>query len=229
MKAIVLNAVRYSDNSFMVSMFTDQQGLVTVNIHTGVKRSRFKRSYLSPLSILEVQLSGKPSSEVKYISDCALAYPFRSLDVNPMKILEAQFVAEMLQKSLRYQQQDPELFEFVRTSVITMDESSDGVNDCHIIFLTKLMSYVGIMPDISDFDDYAVLDIEEGRMTAESFGECLNHKLSECLVNIIKDEPFRLTSSQRSEFIDFIVRYYQHHLFAFGNIKTLEVFREMAR
>ncbi|MCQ2338668.1 MAG: DNA repair protein RecO [Paludibacteraceae bacterium] len=229
MKAIVLNAVRYSDNSFMVAMFTEQDGLVTANVHTGGKRSKFRRSYLSPLTILDVRLTGKSSSDVKYISDCSLAYFFRSLDTNPVKMFEAQFIAEMLQKALRYQQQDSGLFGFILDSVMTMDESSEGVCDCHVIFLVRLMSYVGIMPDISGFDAYSVLDIEEGRMVSQCMGQCLPHELCSSLVSIINDEPFRMTSSQRSEFIDFIVKYYQHHLSGFGNIKTLEVFREMSR
>lgn len=227
MKAIVLSAVPYSDNSFMVSMFTENDGLVTVNVHTGGKRSKFRRSYLAPLTILDIQLTGKQSSEVKYVSDCSLAYSFRTLGVNPVKIFESQFIAEMLNKALRYQQQDRGLFCFLRDSVVAIDESTEGVSDCHIILLVRLMSYVGIMPDVSDFCGESVLDINEGRMVSQCMGESLPHELSCCLVSIINNKPFTLTSSQRSQFIDFIVRYYQRHLAGFGVVKTLEVFREM--
>lgn len=229
MKAIVLSAVQYSDNSYMVTMLTEHEGLVTFNVHTGGKRSRFRRSYLSPLTILDIQITGKPSSEVKYISDCVLAYSFHSLDINPVKMFESQFIAEMLVKALRFQQQDEGLFAFVKDSVIAIDKSTEGVSDCHLVMLVKLMRFVGIMPDVSGFDEHSVLDITEGRMVSQCQGECVRHELCSCLVRIIRDEPFSISSGQRSEFIDFIVKYYQHHLSGFGVIKTLEVFREMGR
>lgn len=229
MKAILLNAASYSDNSFIVNMFTEGDGLVSVNVHTGRKGSKFRRSYLSPLTILDIRLTGKPSAKVKYISDCSLSYSFRSLSTNPVKMFESQFIAEMLNKALRYQQQDSSLFDFVHNSIIAIDESEESISDCHIVFLVKLMSYIGIMPDISDYNDNSVLDITEGRMVTHPQGEYLTKELCSCIVSIINNQPFHLKSSERSQFIDFLVRYYQHHLSGFGNIKTLEVFREMSR
>lgn len=229
MNAVILSAVQFSDNSFMVSMFTEQQGLLSASVRTGGKRSKFRRSYLAPLTILDVQFSGKPSSEVKYIADCSLAYSFRSLDTDPVKMFESQFIAEMLLKALRYQQQDTGLFSFIIDSIQEIDSQTDDSSNAHIIFLVRLMSFVGITPDVSDFNDSSFLDIKEGRMVSQCQGDCLPHDLCSCLVSIIRNEPFRLNSLQRSQLIDFIVKYYQHHLSGFGTIKTLEVFREMSR
>ena len=227
MRAIVLTSIQYSDNSYIANLYTDSQGMVSVSIRTGSKRSKFRRSYLVPLTLLDVELSGRERSEIRYIADCTLSYNACTLSTDPLKILQSQFLAEMFHKALRTGEPDPTIFSFLRDSIIALDLATSSTLNTHLHILIKLMFYIGIMPDFTDFSADKVLDIAEGKMVYVSSCEYLNHDLSSLLINLASNPSTPLTSPQRRDLIDFLVRYYQRHLSGFGIIKTLDIFREM--
>ena len=226
MRAIVLISTQYSDNSFIVNLYTDESGMVVVSVRTGGHRSKFRRSYLMPLTILDVELTGRERSEIRYIGDCSLAYNPHTLGIEPIKILQSQFLAEFLHKALRTGGQDIAIFNFLEDSIHQFDTLENSLN-FHLHFLAKLMPFVGIMPDFTAFSDDSVLDITEGRMVMFSSGDFLEHNLCQRLMQIYETPNAHLTSADRRDLIDFFAKYYQRHLAGFGNLKTLDIFRTM--
>ncbi len=226
MKAVVLTATQYgSDSSYMVSLFTEEAGSVSASVHIGGKKSKIKRVHLAPLTLLDVELSGREKSEVKYIGDCRVYRICDGIAGNILKVLESQLVAEALRKVLRYEHGDAKMYEFIEKSIIELDEMRDGVEDWHLKFLVQLMERVGISPDVSDYREGDVLDLIEGKSVRYSLGESLDPEMTLAVVKLMRGEG--IESSQRAKMVDFIEKYYQLHLEGFGKLKSLEVLREL--
>ena len=69
MRAIVLTSTLYSDNSYMLNLFTDELGYVVVSVKVG-RRSKVRLSHIQPLTLLMVELHGRPSQQVMHVTEC---------------------------------------------------------------------------------------------------------------------------------------------------------------
>lgn len=226
MKAVVLTATQYgSDTSYMVSFYTEEAGSVSASVHIGGKRSKVKRVHLAPLTLLDVEFTGKEKAEVKYVSDCRVYRICDGISGNILKVLESQLVAEALRKVLRYEHGDAKMYEFIEKSIIELDGLTEGVEDWYLRFLVQLMEKVGISPDMSDYREGDVLDLMEGKSARFSLGEILDADMTKAVVKLMQGEG--IEPGQRRKMVDFIEKYYQMHLEGFGKLKSLEVLREL--
>lgn len=229
MKSIVLTSTQYRDDSYMLNLFTESAEVVSVSVSVRGRSSKVKRGYLMPLTLLDVEFRGKENAKVRYLSDCRVYRVNSDLTLNPMKMLVSQFLAEMIWRTFRFGGGDGRVFDFIEKSIIEFDELREGVQDWHLLFLIRMMHYIGIMPDLSDYSDGCVIDVSEGKAVRYGFGEVLDSEMTGCLVKMMRDVDFRLSGRERSRMVDFIVRYYQVHLEGFGEAKSLEVLRSLAR
>jgi len=202
----------------MVRLLTRDKGMVTVSVHTGVKSAKMRKSFLLPLTLLDVELTGRETNEVKYISDCRVYQQCNDLIANPMKMLGSQLLCEMTEKALRFQTiADEETFDFVERSVVEVNDLQGDVESWMIIYLYGLMQQVGIVPDLEGYEDGMSLDMVEGRVVL--FGQY--ERETRALVKTLSGEDigdcFKMT-------IEFLIRYFQLHLEGFGTVKSLGLF-----
>ena len=218
MKAVVLGSVAYSDNSYMVKMLTAENGVVSVSVHTGGRNARMRKSFLLPLTLLEVELAGRENNEVRYISDCRVYRQCNDLIANPMKMLGSQFVCEVTEKALKFQTSaDGGIFDFVEDAIVEMDELKGNVESWIIVYMYGLMQQVGIVPDLGGYESGMSLDLNEGRVVR--YGKFARE--TEALMRVLGDgdvgNDFLLLA-------EFTIKYFQRHLEGFGTVKTLALF-----
>lgn len=229
MRAIVLTSTQYRDNSYMLNLFTESAGVVAVSASIGGRSSKVKRGYLIPLTLLDIELKGKDNAKVWHVNDCCVYRVNNALMLNPIKMLVSQFLAEMIWRAFRFGGGDRIIFDYIEKSIIEFDELENGISEWYLGFLVKMMHYIGIMPDISDYSDGFVIDISEGKAVRYCFGEKLDIDTTRCLVKILRNETFRLNEKERSKMVDFVVKYYQVHMEGFGDVKSLEILRSLAK
>ena len=148
MNAILISAVRYSDDSYMLNLFTDQLGFLSASVKVS-RRTVVRSSYLTPLTQLQIEFSGRPSQSVMRITECQL----RSGEVanqqnSEVKLMISQVVAELLMKVLPRGVQDADLFHFIDNSIVSFNTMRRGVENFHLIFLLKLTHYLGLFHNI---------------------------------------------------------------------------------
>lgn len=217
MKAVVLGSVAYSDNSYMVKLLTRNKGIVTVSAHTGGKGAKMRKSFLLPLTLLEVELTGRENSEVKYIADCRVYRQCNDLIANPMKMLGSQFLSEVTEKALKFQTSAEEgIFDFVEKSVLEMNELQGDIESWMIIYIYGLMQQVGIVPDLSGFKPGMALDIDEGRIV--QFGEFVYETAA--LMRVLEGG---YVAQDFFSLAEMLIKYFQHHLEGFGIVKSLNI------
>lgn len=231
-KAIVLSAIKYGDSSLIVRLFTESDGMKTYMVK-GVlssKKSKFKKGYFQPLTLLEVVASHRNKGTLESLRDVKLHTAYTSLQTDVVKSSLGMFLSEMLVVSMQEEEENAPLFHFIYNGLMWLDANSKIAN-FHIVFLLELTKYLGFYPDTSGVH-YPYFDLKEGDFTATIRSEVIE---GETLVDFKKflDTDFqdaceiKLNRQSRGLLLDQIIRYYQYHLVAFKKPKSLEILSEI--
>lgn len=233
MKAIVLTSTLYSDNSYMLNLFTDELGYVVVSVKVG-RRSKVRLSHIQPLTLLSVELYGRPSQQVMHITECVALAGCESLATNPAKILVSQFLAEFLNHTLRLYQKDASLFDFIFDSIKTYNSIERGQANFHLIFLVKMTHYLGFFPNLEGLDNGVCFDLENGCFIRQLplHNNYLQPNDTMAFVHLMRLDYntmylYDINRKQRNNILDYIVKYYKLHLAEFGDLKSLDILREI--
>ena len=233
MQAIVLTSTLYSDNSYMLNLFTDELGYVSVSVKVG-KRSKVRLSHIQPLTLLSVELHGRPSQQVMHVTECVALPGCESIATDPAKMLTAQFLAEFLNHTLRQVQSDLGLFNFIFDSIRRYNTIERGVANFHLIFLVKLTHYMGFFPNLEGLDSGVCFDLENGcfvrRLPLHNNYLLPNDTMA--FVHLLRLDYdtmylFDVNRQQRNQIIDYIIKYYKLHMAEFGELRSLDVLREI--
>ena len=106
----------------IVDMFTRQFGRLSfiVSIPKSSK-SKVKKQFFQPLSLLEIETDVRPKIQLQKLSDIRLVCPFVSIPFHPHKLSMALFLAEFLYYALRSEQRNEPLFDYVESSIQWLD------------------------------------------------------------------------------------------------------------
>src|SRR5580658_7988678 len=113
-KGIVLHTIKYSETSIIAKIYTEKLGLVSYMIK-GVRSSKktSKASLLQPLTLLDMEVSHRENKQLQYIKEFRRDYVYRSIPFDTIKSTVAIFLLELISKSIREQEQNAEMFEFI--------------------------------------------------------------------------------------------------------------------
>jgi DNA repair protein RecO (recombination protein O) len=227
-EAIVLKTFKYSETSIIAKIYTKKFGLLSFIVH-GVrkKKSKFSASFFQPLQILNLEIQYKTKSNLHTIRDLFLSEGIQSIYSNIIKSSIAFFLAEIVSKTVREEETNEELFDFLQNSIVFLEEAEENrVSNFHIIFLISLSRYLGFFPNYSD---KAFFNIYTGGFEDTYNSQyCFDEKESQYFGQLMKlnysnSQELRLTQELRKELLSGILRFYHIHLPEMGEIKSLEV------
>jgi DNA repair protein RecO (recombination protein O) len=125
------------------------------------------------------------------------------------------FMNEIITKTVREESHAHELCEFLIDSFITLDQQSDQTENFHLIFLLKLSRLLG-------FGAHTRNDVLNIRVAGDAV-----EKLLDQLIHANYGDPFSITVNQRRELLDLLVKFYSDHIDTLGEIKSIQVLREV--
>jgi DNA repair protein RecO (recombination protein O) len=234
-RGIVLHRYKYSDSKIISNIYTEKFGLKTYIIfgNTG-KKSKMQINLLQPLAILDLNVYNKETGEIQKIKELSINYPFTSMYSDIKKSTLSFFIAEFLLKTLKEQEPDPSLFEFLFRSFIKLEEDQNKISNFHILFLTELCHYLGIHPDKNYSSTNKIFDLQSGRFVLGNpfHDNFLNEKQSEQF-NIILNHStmysykLDLNLEERRFYLQTLLQYYQIHLERPGKLKTLQIISDI--
>ena len=136
-KGIVLHALKYSDTSTVVTVYTERFGRVAYMVYgVGGKRAVCRPALLQPLSLVELEVAHHPGKDMQRIREMRMAYPLEGIPFDPVKNSIALFLSEVLYRVLRRSEPDGELYAFLERSILRLDSSKGRLADFHLLFLT---------------------------------------------------------------------------------------------
>ena len=169
---------------------------------------------LTPLSLLEVALDYQDSARLQRLVDVRVDEPYQSLPYHPMKQTIALFLSEFLYYSLREEQTNPELYDYLESSLLWLDNRSERFANFPLTFLIRLSRFLGFWPDTEE----AQKVLRQGEDT---------------LVPLMlrMDFPtmhlFTFTREQRQRLMQVLNDYYRLHVPHFPELKSMAILREV--
>ncbi|MDY5969812.1 MAG: DNA repair protein RecO [Bacteroidales bacterium] len=241
-QGLVLHTTNYSETSVVAKIFTRQLGERSYLVK-GVRggRSKAKRNLLQPMSYLEMTVYDNRRAQLQYIKEMQPARPMNGCATNSVKTALLFFMNEVLYKTVREEEPNPCLFDFLVGQMETLDQTDEPLGDFPVMFLLRLALYLGIEP----LDNYSRMEplfqMREGRFLAPpqvvhadpgNLDYYLAYDDSLCLHSYLDSlrngipRPL-LPSAIRRQMTSIMLQYYAIHLPGFKEIRSIEVLHQI--
>ncbi|MEO5999945.1 MAG: DNA repair protein RecO [Chitinophagaceae bacterium] len=170
-KGIVLRTVKYGETSLVVSIYTELFGLQSymVNgVRTFTKRGPGKANLFQPAAILDLVIYHNELKNLQRIKEFKWSYLYQHILTDVRRNTVAQFMVELLQKTIKQPEPNASLFNFIEDSFLHLDKAKDTVMaNFALFFALHLTSFLGfsLSDKFSAFNN--ILDLQEGSFVHE--------------------------------------------------------------
>lgn len=215
-QGIVFRFTKYGDSSIIVTIFTELFGLQTYIVN-GVrsKSAKGKIALYQPLTLLDLVVYFKENANIKRIKEVRCLHQYQTLQTDIRKSSIAMFINEILNKTVREEHHAQELFDFLRDSLVSLDDQKSDFENFHLIFLIKLSRFLGF----GAHDSFEVLG---GRLIGKEEEVILNK-----LITAEYPDVFAITNIQRRTLLEILIRFYAVHIDSLGEIRSVHVLKEV--
>ncbi len=234
-RGIFLHYINYTDSSVIARVYTEKFGQQSYII-SGVrsKKSATRINVFQPLFLLDMEVYHKDGRGLQRMKNARLAEPFSQLPYDIRKSSQAIFLAELLMKCLKEEEGNPKLFEFLYHACCLLDLANEGANNFLISFLFRLTRFLGVEPQAPPAGNYRYFDLISGTFkerepvhhqymdveTTRKFAELFSYDFSEL-------DKLSYRNSHRTDLLHHLIDYYKIHLDISGEIKSLDVLKEV--
>ncbi len=235
-KAILIHHVRYSDNSLIAHFYTQEYGRISVMVKGISSRRRGTRfNYFQPLNIFNLELYRYENREIHNLKEMSLAFIPEKIPGDIHRTSVALFISEILYNVIREEDANRMLYDFIESSVITLDSITAGISNFHLWFLVALTAYAGIGPTHTTMHD-CYFDMLTGQFNAlQPMHPDILEPRDAAILNRLLQMPaekiaaLQLTGEERTELLAGILKYYNLHLTGIRQIRSLQVLKDIFR
>lgn len=233
--AIVLRTVRFSDTRQVVDLYTREHGRMAVVAPApkGSGRGRGGAALWRQLNLVEMLLDVRPG-KLAWPREPHLCHPYADLPFHPVKGAVGLFLSELLVNALRAEVGEPALYDYVEMSLRWFDGATRGLGNFHLVFMLRLMRFVGIWPDVAGYVPGAAFDLQAGEWCrgVPRNSHWLKPDEAQWLpflarMNYRNMHLCRFTQAQRRRMARVMNDYYRLHLPPFGELKSMDVLAEV--
>ncbi|HSO88823.1 MAG TPA: DNA repair protein RecO [Draconibacterium sp.] len=234
-EGIVLHFIKYGESSVIVTIYTRDFGRQSYIVNAArSKKSQNKVSFLQPLFLVDLVAYQKQTRELHRIKELRSNHVYQNIPFEITKSATAIFLAEVLYKSINEQESYPEMYDFIKNSLLYFDLMETGSSNFHIWFLFRLTEYLGFLPDTGRVGFEGWFDIKKGAVVhfEPSHPFYANKEATEYLtqlstLKINEISGIEISRKMRDTLISVLIDYYQLHFDDLGEIKSLNVLREV--
>ena len=136
-------------------------------------------------------------------------------------------MSEVLSYSIKEEEKNKALYEYIETGLIWLD-IHDKIANFHLLFLLNLTRFLGFYPDVSEKDNlgfdliegnFNSLTSQKNRITGNSF-----YQFKKLLgINFDGIEKVSFSKHERQVVLKIIIRYFELHLDGFKKPKSLQI------
>ena len=219
---IVLRSVQISDSKYMLTMYTESEGRISVLMR---RTKKTNRALTEGLTIAEITFKRKKQDQVVYLSESRIAYPYDGLVNRFDKRSIATFINELLVKSIQEEERNVRLFHFIKDGLVYLDRAKT-YTDFHLWFMVNLTQQLGFAPQ---YTNEAFLDLNEGRGVDHlpSHNNIAEQPVATSIARLLSAEsPDKISLGNRANrnlILSVMVSYFKIHLTGFNEMKSVEV------
>jgi len=234
-EGIVLHFIKYGESSVIATIYTRDSGRQSYMINAALgKKSKNKASLLQPLFCVDLVAYQKQTSELHRVKELKASQVYQSVPFEISKSAVAIFLAEVLYKSINEQEGYPEMYDFIKNSLLYFDLMETGSSNFHLWFLFRLTEYLGFLPHTQKAGFENWFDMKTGAVVhfQPSHPFYGNKEITPFLMElsglkIHQLADFRISRKTRDSLLSVLIDYYHLHFNDLGEIKSLNVLREV--
>lgn len=225
---IVLKCVRYGDTSVIVKAYTDKFGIQSYLIN-GVRatKSKNRQAMLQSLTLLNMVVYHREHKNLQRVREMNFDHVFATIPFDIRRGSIALFMTEILNKTLREETANPELFDFVRNAIRQLDDAHLSPVDLHVHFLARLSTLLGFAPSNIKSSQHQFFDLEEGSFVAEEpvHYHVVQSEDAQAFARLFDGDLAheKLTASQRRRLLDGLLLFFRLHVEGFGQVKSHKI------
>lgn len=234
-QALVLKTVKFGDNKFIVDLFSEELGKLSImTVISSSQRARFNRALFQHLMILDVEIDYRQNKSLYTLKSATIAYAYKTALIEPAKMCIIMFIAELLAAVTKNEPKNIPLFNYIKASLQWLDEKDGAFSNFHLVFMMRLVKFIGFTPNIADYEAGDYFDLRSG-----TFCSGLPHHADVLLpidaakvktmlrMNYENMHLFIMSRAERNRMVDVLLKYYAIHVPNFSEIKTLDVLHSL--
>jgi DNA repair protein RecO (recombination protein O) len=187
-----------------------------------------------PLTLLELEVYHKARRDLQKIKEVRNHSPFVHLTGDPLKGSVAIFLSEILNRALREEEANEELFDFISTHIQYLDLMEEGVANFHLYFLLRLTRHLGFHPGDPPAGEGLWFDLSQGTFSPQVplHDSFLAPEMTALLIRFLSVQVSDLATisidrTMRAELLDNLLKLYYLHLDGLGEIKSHQVLKAL--
>lgn len=227
-KAVVLQTIRHGEKKFIVRLYTEQHGLLTAIAAAGsTAKSKVRHASILPLSLINAELIIKQNRELHQLTESSCYFISTGFGNAFDKLSIAQFLNEVLIKTLKEQGPNAALFHFIETCIRFLNDTERDYMNLHLYFMLELSKYLGFEPQNNFSSSNKYFDCREGSFSSYplSFPLGLDARESVLFSQSLSASLLqtKLNNQDRRSLLESLIAYFKMHIPGFNELKSLEV------
>jgi DNA repair protein RecO (recombination protein O) len=238
-KGIVLRTVKYGETSVIVTIYTELFGIqsyIVNGVRVSSKKGSGKANLFQPGAILDLVAYHNELHHLQRLREFKWSYLYQHIFFDIVKNAVILFMVELLSKTLKQPESNPELFYFIEDAFTHLDKADiQVVGNYPLFFALHLASFYGFRFSDRYSDQTTFLDLQEGEFVHEHpvhpyfLGPPYSYITSQLLKAMQPHEltQIKLNQETRRILLQAYQTYYALHIQDFGVMKTLPVLQEI--
>ena len=233
-RGIVLKTTKYSETSLICNVLTEERGLKSYII-SGVRKKKGKTSagLLQVMSILDLVVYDNPKSNLHRIKELSNHYVYHEVPYDLVKGSIGLFIMEIVQKTIKGQEEHQELFVHLLETLRFLDQTKDSPVNIHLHFLLEYASHLGFGPSGVQEESQQYFHLWDGRFSPIKEDKyTLNAELSKViseLLHLSMDESHQIKMSRETRHMVLrqLLNYFVLHIDNFPDINAHKILKEV--
>lgn len=154
-------------------------------------------------------------ASINRVKEVKCIHPYQSIFNDVKKSSIAMFINEVMNKTIKEESHAEEVCTFLIESLITLDTLKENTENFHLLFMLKLSRFLG-------FGAHHVNEVVAGKMTTTEVEDIIS-----ILLRTPYGQPVEMSYGQRREILDLLLQFYGDHVETFGELKSVQVLKEI--
>jgi DNA repair protein RecO (recombination protein O) len=235
-RAIALHTVRFGESSLIAYLYSLEFGRITIMVNSAYGRGKGgkKAVFFQPLTLLDIVFYPGKNHGMGKLKEVLLSTPLKTLHINPVKSAIALFVGEVIYRTVREEESNTSLFQFIDLSILSLDAMESGVSNFHLLFLAQLSKYLGFFPNGRYSESTPFFDYKNGFFVTKepshpmSFTPDVSKMFFSCLTTPFGSaDSILLNGNQRTLLLNNVLNYFSYHMDSVNSIRSLPVLSQV--
>ena len=214
-EGLILKSVPYGERQSIVSLFTKQEGFMSMITSSNIER---RRGVLPFMQRCEMEFLRNERGGLHKLRSVAAVDKASTANFNVEVCNYSMLWGNVLASLLREQGADKDMYDYICRAVELLNEYQGRYINLSILFLLRLSWFLGVKPNLDSYKKGMKFNIETGEFVAASAvgGVCTGPNVAEVIyrfsvMDLEKMETLKIDFNSFKIIVDTIILYYERH------------------